>query len=205
MKDFTSSRIYHALCGIFDLVVLNLCFLLYCLPLVTIGAAVSAMYAAVYAMQKEEGYSIRCFFRSFRSCLPRGIPAWLLWILAVGVACADFFIIAVYWDFSGAYFLLGLLALVLLLLILVGSCLFPILPRCPSLKSAAARAFVLSIRYLPRMIPVCILNLLPVWMFWFWSYGFLLLSGFYLLIWFSLCAYINVIFLRPILERSEKE
>lgn len=205
MKDFTASPFYHVLCGIFDLVVLNLCYLLCCLPIVTIGAATAAMYQAVYAMHREEGSVLRDFFRAFRGSLKTGIPAWLLWLLALAIACADFGIIGLYWDFPGRYGILGILGLCILVLLLWGSCLFPILSYHSSVRTAAVQAFRLCFQHLPRVLPACVLKLLPVLLFLFWPYGFLLLLGFLILIWFSLCAYINVVFLRPLLEAASME
>lgn len=202
MKDFTDSYFYHILCGIFDLVILNLCWLLCCLPVVTIGAATASLYRAVYAMRRDEGSPIRDFFRIFRGCLKSAIPLWLLWLLAMVIAWADFWIIGSFWDFPGRYPVLGLLALVIFILLLWGSCLFPVLPGHSSARNAAANAFRLCFRHLPRVLPACLLDLIPVSIFLFWPYGFLLLTGFFILIWFSLSAYINTIFLHPILEKA---
>lgn len=205
MKDYTTSHLYHVLCSTFDLVVLNLCYILCCLPIITIGSATAALYRVVHAMYKEEGAPVRDFFRSFKANLRLGIPAWLLWLAAAAIACADFAIIGLFWDISGKYILLGLLALVILVLLLTGSCLFSILSWCTSLKDAFSHAFFLSIRHLPRVLPACVIHLLPILIFLFWSYGFLLLLGFLLLIWFSLSAYINAILLRPILAQAETQ
>lgn len=205
MKNFLSSPVYHVLCSIFDLVVLNLCYLLCCFPIVTIGSATAALHAAVFGLRQEDGTPLRDYFRYFRRSLGRGIPLWILWLAGVCIACADFMIIASYWGFSGKYVLLGILALVLVLLLLWGSCLFATLSFASSLKSAAAFAFRSGFRHLPRMIPVCIVNLIPVWLVLCWPYGFTILSAFFILIWFALTAYVNTIFLHPILENARTQ
>ena len=202
MKDFTSSSIYHILCNIFDLVILNLCFLLCCLPIVTIGAAVSALHRAAYAIHRDEGSAFQNYFRHFRASLGCGIPLWLLWLAGTGISLADFAIIGLYWDFPGRYLILGVLCLIIVALLLFGCCLFPTLSFRSDWKGAAKSAFHFCFQYLPRMLCVCFLSLLPALIFLFWPYGFLLISAFLLLIWFSLTAYINVIFMRPILEQA---
>jgi len=205
MKDYTDSPVYQILCSIFDLVILNLAYLLCCLPIVTIGAATSALYAAVFHMQQGEGSALRNFFRLFHSSLRTGIFTWLLWVFALVILCADFGIIGLYWNFSGRFLLLGLLALGILVLILWGSCLFPMFSFYSSGKMAVKSAFRACFQHLPRMIPVCFLNLLPALILLFWPYGFLLISAFFILIWFSLTAHINVIFLRPVMLQAESQ
>lgn len=203
MKEYIDSPIYQILCNIFDLVILNLIFMLCCLPIVTIGAATSALYNAVFHMHRGEGFSIKDFFCVFRTSMRTGIPLWLIWIVAFSILCADFGIISLFWDFPGRFPLLGILALGILVLILWGSCLFAILSLYSSGKAAMKSAFLSCFQYLPRMIPVCFFNLLPALLLLFWPYGFLLISAFFLLIWFSLTAYINFIFLRPVMRQAE--
>lgn len=205
MKNYISSPIYHILCSMFDMVVLNLFYLLCCIPIVTIGAATAALYEAVWNLRRDEGNPLRDYFRFFRSSVSKGIPLWFLWLVGIAIACTDFMIISFYWIFPGKYILLGILALALLLLLLVGSCLFATLSFSSSWKAALKFAFYSCFQYLPRMIPVCIVNLVPVWLLLCWPYGFMILSAFLLLIWFSLSAYINMIFMRPILERADNQ
>ena len=205
MKNFISTPLYHILCSIFDMVVLNLFYLLCCIPIVTIGAATAALHASIYNMRMEQGYPLRDYFRLFRDSLSNGLLLWILWIAGMVIAGADFVIIAFYWSLPGKYLVLGILALVLVVLLLLGSCLFATLSFCSGWKVAIKFAFTSCFRHLPRMIPVCLLNLLPVWLVLCWPYGFLLLSAFLLLIWFSLSAYINTIFLHPILERADSQ
>ena len=48
MKDLSDSILHNALSTIFDMILVNLCFLLCCLPVITIGTAVSALYISIY-------------------------------------------------------------------------------------------------------------------------------------------------------------
>ena len=205
MKDFTSSPIYHILCNIFDLVVLNLFYLLCCLPIVTAGPATAALYRSIHHMHREEGSPLRDFFPTLKHTLKIGTLPWVGWLLAMAIVCGDFAIIGFYWDFPGRFLILGLLALCVLVLLLWGSCLFAVLSFYPGIKIAMVQSFRLCFQYLPRMIPVCLLNLIPLWIFFCWNYGFLLLTAFFLLIWFSLSAYINAIFLRPVLSSAAEQ
>lgn len=61
------SRIPAALSRVADLVVLNLLFLLTCIPLFTIGPALSALYTVTFAFgtHREQGVA-GTYFRAFR-------------------------------------------------------------------------------------------------------------------------------------------
>ena len=60
--------------SIFDLFVLNLLWLLCCLPIVTIGPATAAFYYAMMNLVRgEETYLSKDFFHSFRQNLKQGI------------------------------------------------------------------------------------------------------------------------------------
>ena len=50
-----------------DLILLNLIFLLCCIPVVTIGPAITALYAvSLRSVRYGDGYVIQTFFRSFK-------------------------------------------------------------------------------------------------------------------------------------------
>lgn len=205
MRNFFDTPFYHMLCTIFDMVILNACFLICCLPFVTIGAAVSALYRTFYDVQKGEGSALKDFFRFFRSALKKGVPGWLLWVILFAIACADFFIVGLMWDFSARYLILGILAGIMLLLLLTGSTLFPILSYYRSLRQAAKDALRFSVCHLLRVVPVCLLNLVPLLLLLFWMYGLFLLLAVFVLIWFSLSAYVSVFLLKPVLQQAESQ
>lgn len=70
---------------IFDCMCLSLLWLLCCLPVVTAGAATTALYATVYRyIRKDEGDLLKTYFGAFRENWKRATLAWLL-MLAVGV------------------------------------------------------------------------------------------------------------------------
>ncbi len=71
-----------------DLVVLNLLTLLCCLPVVTAGAAVTALYdRVIHLVRGEDGRIVRPFFRSFAGNFRQGTIFWLL-LLAAAAALA---------------------------------------------------------------------------------------------------------------------
>lgn len=62
-----------------DVLLLNLLWLLFCLPLITAGAATVAAYSVALKMvDDEEGYVARGFLRAFRANFRQGTLLWLL-------------------------------------------------------------------------------------------------------------------------------
>lgn len=63
--------------GVGNTMFLNVLFLLSCLPVVTIGAAWTALFAAGRVLL-EDGPCLRTYCKSFAAALKRAIPAWLI-------------------------------------------------------------------------------------------------------------------------------
>lgn len=56
----------------FDFVVLNICFILTCLPVFTIGAALTALYTVTMAEAKDKGLPFtKTYFHTFTRCFIR--------------------------------------------------------------------------------------------------------------------------------------
>ena len=67
-----------------DLIMLNVVFLICCLPIVTIGASLTALhYVTLKMARNEESYIIRSFFKSFKQNFKQST---LIWILMAAVA-----------------------------------------------------------------------------------------------------------------------
>ena len=74
-----------------DLVVLNLLFLLCCIPVVTIGAALAAMISVTLrSVRYGDGYVVQHFFKAFRENFRRSTMVWLGAMLFGGLLVLDF-------------------------------------------------------------------------------------------------------------------
>ncbi len=91
------SKFMQALSTLGDYILLNLLFLLFCVPIVTIGAAKTAMYRAMFELLEDNGalYKKFCktFFRDFFPAmgmflLKYVVVAALLWMLMITAANA---------------------------------------------------------------------------------------------------------------------
>ena len=70
MRDFFNSdnRIMRALGKLFDIGDLSIVFILFCIPVVTIGAALTALYyTTVKVVRRERGYVFHEFWHCFKT------------------------------------------------------------------------------------------------------------------------------------------
>jgi len=78
-----------------DLVWLNILTLICCIPVVTAGAAITALhYVTVKMVRNEEGYLTKSYFKSFKQNFLQATGMWLLFVLIAVVAVADFYFIS---------------------------------------------------------------------------------------------------------------
>jgi len=69
--------VFRFLSGIFDLILLNAIFILTSLPLFTIGASLTAMYAVLLWRENDEGYLYKIYFSSFRKNFRQAAIVWI--------------------------------------------------------------------------------------------------------------------------------
>ena len=73
------SRFSRALNRLTELVLLNFVFILTCIPIFTIGAAITALYSITLKMARnEEGYIIQGFFKDFKNNFKQATAFWLI-------------------------------------------------------------------------------------------------------------------------------
>ncbi len=90
MKNFfhPDGPVVRFLGRIAELMALNLCFLLCCLPVFTIGASVTALYGSLFA--RDDQGAVRRFFRQFRGNFRQGTVLGLILGAIGGVLLADY-------------------------------------------------------------------------------------------------------------------
>ena len=79
---------------IFDLVMLNLIFVLSCIPVITVGASLSALYyVSLKILRGEDPYIWRNFWKAFRQNFKQSTIVWVLYLLIIAFVGMDFYII----------------------------------------------------------------------------------------------------------------
>lgn len=76
------SRFSRVLSRFTELVLLNFVFILTCIPLVTVGASICALYSVTLKMARnEEGYIIKGYFKDFAGNFKQATAFWLIEVL----------------------------------------------------------------------------------------------------------------------------
>ena len=145
---------------IFDVFVLNVLWLLCCLPVLTAGAATTAMYSVLFQyITDQDNEVLKPFLRAFRENFAQATPLWFLNLL-VGLALGAeaFYLIS-----STQIWLKGIWGALLFIYAGASSYLYPLLARYDSpRKKALFNSFALSLRHLFSTVCVVILNALPL-------------------------------------------
>jgi uncharacterized membrane protein YesL len=86
----SNNPVMRFLARLVDLAILNLITLLYCLPVITAGGALTAMnYVLLHLVRDDETYVIRMFRKSFHENFRQGILEGLLVLAAIGITAVD--------------------------------------------------------------------------------------------------------------------
>lgn len=206
---FSDSTILKGITRLGELVLLNLCYLLCCLPVVTIGAATAALYAVCFRFgTPREARVVTCFFRAFRQTLKKGILLWLAVLMLLGTALWLVTMFGSASDFAR----LGLLPslVVLLVVLIVSGYTFPLMSLFENTCWGTLKnALILGLSYLPRSVCLVAVNLSPLILLLINAEWFLRWSILLIFLFFSAAAYLNTFLLRkvfaPFLPSEEEE
>lgn len=156
------SRFTKVFTIIADLIVLNALTLVCCIPIVTAGASLTAMYAGVFRLKRgEEGYLVKEFFRDFKNNFKQSTAMWLIVVVLLVLLYLDYRI------FSG---LAGWAEILQIITYAVGILLYltllyalPLQARfVNSVKATLRNAVLLSFSKLQYTLLIGVINALPV-------------------------------------------
>lgn len=154
---------FTAMSKVADLFILNIVFVICCIPIVTIGPAMTALFYVTMKMARDsESYIIRSFFHSFKQNLKQGILVHLILMLCTGIIIGDYMIIR---QSAASYvpvYRIFLMALTLIFYF-VYLYIYPILAKFEnSIKNTFRNSLLMSIRHLPQTILILIVSALPI-------------------------------------------
>lgn len=204
MKLFDpDSPIMSFLARVADLVILNVLWLLCCLPVVTAGASTTAMYHVVRHLQEESISSVtRDFFRSFKSDFRQATPVYLLLLIPTAAVVMNAWILSAQSSDVVPVYVRAIWMVSALMLTFVVSFVYPVMAYFDDTVWKTLRtAAVLAVAKLPRTVLISAINLLPIIMLFVSLPFFLRSSIFWLLIGGSLTAYLNMLILRPVFKK----
>ncbi len=85
-----AQRIFNGLSELTDLIILNVLFLITCLPIVTIGTATTSMYTyLIRCARGDERPLAKSYFKLFKENFKKTVGVWVLLLLALVVLVID--------------------------------------------------------------------------------------------------------------------
>lgn len=149
-----------------DLIILNLLCIICCIPIITAGASITAMYYVTMKMvRNEESYIVKSFFKSFKQNFKQ---ATIIHIILLVTA------IMLYLDINIVKNIEGTLTKVLtcifiaftFLYALILLYIYPLLAKFyNSIKNTFSNALLMAIRHLPYTFLMLIISLVPIAIF----------------------------------------
>ncbi len=158
----SDGMLMRAMSDLMSLVIVNVLTLIFCIPIITAGASLSAMHYVLYQMAENgEGKIASTFFREFKNNLKNATPIALIFYVLLGIGFLDYRI------FSRA----GGIGDVVLITLYAGAmilmCLFvwvfPLTAKFVySTGGAFKNAMILSATHLPRtLLMIVIMVVIP--------------------------------------------
>ncbi|MBO4679554.1 MAG: YesL family protein [Lachnospiraceae bacterium] len=186
---------------VINMLLLNILVIICSVPVITIGAAFTAMYHQLQRMMRnEDGYVVRDFFKDFASNFKVSTITWLI-LLPIGAFLGiDLKIFSDGVSFPGAYKWLIIAFTVIYIMGLVY--VFPVLARYETTpKLAIKNAYAMSLFALPKTILMIAFIVLP-WIGAMYIANFVLVCG---LFGISLPAYFNTFLCKKTFETFERK
>lgn len=183
-----------------NLVMLNILWLVCCIPIFTAGAATAAMYHTIFQYHsKEDDEVLRPFFRAFRANFKQATLLLLPLLAVLALLVFDMVYLVANGKGIAALFLLIVLGFFVMGIMVH---LFPLIARFNMDAKALLRtAFSLVMLHLPATLTVIVLTLLPIFLLLFQPALFLRLGVAWAGVWFAAIAYFFGRFLLKVWNR----
>ncbi len=190
-----------------DMVVINILFILSCIPVITIGAATTALYTVMRKQaKKESGYIVRDYLKAIKENFKKSTVIWLIFAVLFTLIYGDLRIVGnAMKDSTGRSAVMGFFLVSFLLALAI--CIYALVLQSGfenTVKETIKNATILMLVELPWTLVILITTLSPVLVL-------LIIRGFYgtILIalfacWFSVIALINSFIFNRIFEKMIK-
>lgn len=187
-----------------DFMMLNILFLICSIPIVTMGAAKTALYRVMFDMAEQKGNTFKRFFKSFVSELKTITPIFLLELLIIG-----FLALEIFWmtgnslTFLGQATLRSPVTVVLLLTMVIVGMVFSNIPAQVAMFNSTRKEYLRNGIYIAltkffRCLLVSLMDLLPLFVFLWNPYYFFMVGPIWVFFYFSVTVNLSVkLFKKP--------
>lgn len=164
MKFFDlDSPLMQGLSKMADMMILNLLTLLCCLPIITVGPALTALnYMALKIVRNEECYIVKGYFKSFKENFRQSVIIWILLLIVALLLVMDFYIMINAESGTG-----GIMQILIFVAAIFWLCtalyVFPVLARFQNtIRATVKNAFLMSVMQFPKTVVMAVAYLIPL-------------------------------------------
>ena len=201
------SPLMQMLTRIGDLILLNVLFLICCVPVITAGASIAALHKMAQEIVYEtDSSTVKGFFRAFRANFKQATGVWLVvLVVAVSLFCDYLLIITFFSGSEAVKWMLLLLAVLAVLVICVAAYMFPLLVRYENtLRNHLTNSVILAVIKLPRTLGMLALIGLPLIILTLDLNVFLQTLIFWIFIGFAFTTYMQTTLLKGVFAELEQ-
>lgn len=153
------SPLFHILTRIIDIFLINVLFLLFCIPIFTIGAATTALYSVSMKMTRhEEKQILKDFFIAFKRSFVQSTVIWMVLAATGVVILGNIFLLG---HLSGLmkFFFAGMILIFTMLYGSIVLFIFPYVARFKdSLKVALKNALLIGMQNMLQLVVLLFIN-----------------------------------------------
>lgn len=180
-----------------DVVIVNILFLICSVPVLTMGASISAMYKTMRRMREGRLTSAGSYFlQTFRHSLRKSIPSWMLQLFTGVILFFDLYYVGMA-PKTAVWNLIGMVTGGLLLIWMMITCY--LLPAGiydgKKIRPALAESMYLAVRNLPYTAGMVLLNSIPIVCLMLGTYFTGVVTPVYMTAGFGVTAYLNTLLL----------
>ena len=185
-----------------NLFALNILFLLFCIPVITIGASFTAMYSYTLKMvRKEEGTLFKSFWEAFKANFKRATAVWMI-VLVAGVVIGGEIMFFLSQESAISYAYMIIAAIEIMVVALALRFLFPLVARYDNtLGNTIKNSILLSVGNLGSWIKICLIWFMPVFLSGWYIEIFISTWYLWLIILPALLAYCSSFIMRKVFDK----
>ncbi len=199
------SPLMQILTKVGDMILVNVLFLICCLPVVTIGASVAALQKVTQDIVHDAEKGLwKTFFRAFGSNFKQATAAWLIIVLFLAGLGANYLLAGMFFEGTLETILRGVLVVLGALIVCVCVYLFPLIVRYENgLRRHCYNAAMLVIIKLPKTVLLVLMTIAPVLILCIDVQVFVTTLVFWLIIGFAFVSYLGSTLLAPVFKELE--
>ncbi len=197
---------FEAMGRLGDIILVNLLLLLCSLPIVTVGASVSAMYGVfLQMMEGTEGRISITFFRYFRKGLKKNTMVWST-MLVIGILLIFNMFFLGHVGMEGIWRIVGIVTgcLILIWKILFAWVFAFLADWEERIRDGVTATMRMAVLHLPATLVMVVLNNILLICLWMGVFYLAAVIPIYLVAGFGLTGYVNTWFFKKYLKKKEK-